>query len=210
MADKASLSLDIVVNCNQMSRRGQGYTACAQKFIMKYQKLETQRLILRKFEATDLNFIFDHFKDPFVSKYLYDNKPPKNIAEAQKILDWCIDLNSEHIRWCIILKDKSKPIGTIGFHRYDNQNNSAEIGYDLSGAYTQKGLMTEALKCIMEYGSKDLLLHRMYASVAINNLASNKLLESNDFQLEGILRDQYLFRGNYYDHNLWSHIFRKS
>ena len=177
---------------------------------MKYQKLETQRLILRRFEQSDLEFIFKHFKDSFVSKYLYDNEPPKNETEAQEILDWCIDLNSNHIRWCILHKEDSNPIGTIGFHRYDSQNNSAEIGYDLSEAYTQKGYMTEALNCIIKYGSKDLLIHRMYASVAINNIASNKLLESNDFQLEGILRDQYLFRGKYYDHNLWSHILRKS
>ena len=173
---------------------------------MKYQKLETPRLILRKFEESDLDFIFRHFKDDFVSRYLYDNEPPQNLVDAQKTLDWCIDLSSNHIRWCIILKEKLKPIGTIGFHRYDNQNNSAEIGYDLQETYSQKGIMTEALKSIMEYGAEQFFLHRISASVAVTNLASNRFLESNDFQLEGTIRDQYLFRGKYYDHNLWSYI----
>lgn len=177
---------------------------------MKFQRLETSRCILRKFKTSDLDFVFSHFRDGFVSKYLYDNEPPKNKAEAREILDWCLDTNSDHIRWCIVLKEILKPIGTIGFHRYDCQNNSSEIGYDLSGAHTQKGIMTEVLKCILEYGLKELSLHRVYASVAVNNLASNRLLESNNFQLDGIIRDQYLFRGKYYDHNLWSCIFRKS
>jgi len=174
---------------------------------MEYQRLETERLVLRKFEASDLQFILDHFREPFVSQYLYDNEPPETIEEAQGILDWCLDLNSDHIRWCIVHKEESKPIGTIGFHRYDNQNNSAEIGYDLSGSFAQRGLMSEALQSIMEYGSKSLHLHRIYGSVALDNMASNRLLESNGFHLEGTLRDQYLFRGKYYDHNLWAYIF---
>jgi ribosomal-protein-alanine N-acetyltransferase len=173
---------------------------------MKYQKLETARLMLRNFESSDLDFVYSHFQDNFVSKYLYDNEPPQNLTETQEILDWCIDLKSDHIRWCIILKESSKSIGTIGFHLYDNQNNSAEIGYDLLENYTQMGIMTEAIKCIMEYGHKQFGIHRSHASVAINNLASNKLLEKNGFHLEGIIRDQYFFRGKYYDHNLWSYI----
>lgn len=176
---------------------------------MKYKKLETPGLILRKFESTDLQFIYDHFRNPFVSRYLYDNEPPKDMTEAEWIHKWCMDSDSDHVRWCIIHKEESKPIGTIGFHRYDNQNNSTEIGYDLSEEYTRKGLMSEALKAIMNFGASELLLHRVYASVAIDNQASNKLLESNGFQLEGILRDQYLYRGEYYDHKLWARIMEK-
>ena len=177
---------------------------------MKYQKLETRRLILRKFESSDLDFILDHFGNSFVSRYLYDNEPPRNLGEARKILDWCMDINSDHIRWLIALKENSEPIGTIGFHRYDDQNNSAEIGFDLGEAYTQKGIMTEALKSAIACGVEEILLHRIYASAAVTNIASNKLLESNGFQLEGVIRDQYLFRGKYYDHNLWSRIFEEN
>lgn len=30
---------------------------------MEYQKIETERLILRNFEKSDLDFVFNHFKD---------------------------------------------------------------------------------------------------------------------------------------------------
>lgn len=173
---------------------------------MEFMQLETPRLILRKFESSDLDFVFNHFRDEFVSLYLYDNEPPEDMNEAQEILDWCMDIKGDHLRWCLVLKETEEPIGTIGYHRYDSQNNSAEIGYDLSESQTRKGLMTEALQSIIQYGSEALSLHRIHASVALKNLASNKLLESNDFQLEGVIRDQYYFRGQYYDHNLWSHI----
>ncbi|WP_187759646.1 hypothetical protein [Thiospirochaeta perfilievii] len=56
---------------------------------MKYQELETKRLLLRKFESSDLDFIFRHFNDGFVSNYLYDNELPQDLTEAGEILDWC-------------------------------------------------------------------------------------------------------------------------
>lgn len=174
---------------------------------MKYKRLETDRLILRNFSSEDLDFIYRHFSDSYVSKYLYDNEPPKNLNEAHEILDWCINGGSDHIRWCIEFKEISESIGTIGFHRYDRQNNSAEIGYDLQEEYSQKGIMTEALQCVMEYGFTEFALHRVSASIALENSASNGLLEKCGFSLEGVIRDQYFFRGQYYDHNLWSYIF---
>lgn len=173
---------------------------------MEYKQLETGRLILRNFTSSDLEFIYNHFQSEFVSRYLYDNEPPRDLNEAQEILDWCMNLNSDHIRWCITLKDSGLAIGTIGFHRYENQNNSAEIGYDLSEAFTQKGIMTEALKCVMDHGMDRFNLHRIHASVAPDNRVSNRLLEKNGFSLEGVIRDQLLFRGKYYDHNLWAFI----
>ncbi len=173
---------------------------------MKYSKLETERLMLRNFEPSDLAFIYNHFSNSFVSRYLYDNEPPSTIEEAADILNWAIDHSSNHIRWCITLKETGQQIGTIGFHKFDEQNNAAEIGYDLCEAYTRKGIMSEALQCILNHGKTAYGLHRIYASTAPDNEASNKLLETNGFQLEGVIRDQYLFRGKYYDHNLWSRI----
>lgn len=48
---------------------------------MQYTILETPGLILRKFKPDDLDFIFNHFNSQFVSQYLYDNEPPKNIND---------------------------------------------------------------------------------------------------------------------------------
>jgi ribosomal-protein-alanine N-acetyltransferase len=172
---------------------------------MKYEKLQTPRLQLRQFEESDLDFIFNHFGSPFVSKYLYDNEPPKDVKEAKVILSWCRDFKSEdHIRWCIVLKEENRAMGTIGFHRYDQNNHSAEIGYDLSEKFSRQGYMTEALDCILDYGFNTYNMNRIHASVAIKNKASNNLLKKLGFKLEGVIRDQYFFRGKYYDHNLFS------
>jgi [ribosomal protein S5]-alanine N-acetyltransferase len=172
---------------------------------MEYKELTTTRLVLREFMPGDLSFIYEHFSDKNVSRYLYDNEPPSNINEAKKIFQWCMDKeSSDHIRWCITLKHNLKQIGTCGFHNYDNKNNAAEIGYDLSSDYWNKGYMTEALKKMLHYGYEVYSLNRIYACVYIVNIASNKLLEKLGFKHEGVIRDKHFFRGNYYDHNLYS------
>jgi ribosomal-protein-alanine N-acetyltransferase len=172
---------------------------------LKLEKLNTARLYLRRFEINDLDFVYKHFSDSNVSKYLYDNEPPANIDEAKNILDWCIDIKAQtHIRWCISLKNNGIPIGTVGFHNYDKTNNAAEIGYDLSEDHWNQGYMSEALSIVLNYGFELFNLNRIYAYVYISNESSNRLLDKLGFKLEGIIRDKHLFRGVYYDHNLFS------
>lgn len=168
-------------------------------------QLETERLYLRKFEEADLDFVYTHFSSSDVSKYLYDNEPPRDIDGAKAILEWCTDFSSEHhVRWCIVSKESMEQMGTCGFHAYDKINNAAEIGYDLSSAYWSQGYMSEALTRMLSLGFAELNLHRVYAYVSVSNNRSNRLLEKLGFRHEGLIRDKHLFRGKYYDHNLYS------
>jgi len=178
---------------------------------LEFTELVTDRLILRKFKISDLNFLYDHFSNSQVSEFLYDNEPPGNVEETREILDWCLDFNSlTHIRWCITIAETSEQIGTCGFHQLDRKNHAAEIGYDLSPQFWGKGYMTEALSAMLPFGFEQLGLNRIYAFVFVHNDPSNNLLEKLGFTLEGIVREKHLFRGKYYDHNLYSLLKRES
>ena len=178
---------------------------------MIFRQLETKRLYLRKFEDEDIDFVYSHFSNPNISEYLYDNDPPKSADEAKEILEWCMDFDSEnHIRWCIVRKEDLIQIGTCGFHGHDQKNNAVEIGYDLSSAYWNQGYMSEALRAMLAFGFSHLGLNRTYAYVYVSNVRSNRLLEKLGFTLEGVIRDKHLFRGKYYDHNLFSLLQREA
>lgn len=63
-----------------------------------------------------------------------------------------------------------------------SQNNTiAEVGYDLSPKYHKKGIMTEALKLIIDYGFKELKYDNIKAFTHTENENSKKLLERNGF-----------------------------
>lgn len=170
-------------------------------------KLETNRLILRELKEEDIDFVYNHFSNEDVCKYLFDEEPLAQREEALEIINWYKDFElKDHNRWAIELKESGRLIGTCGFHCLDRKNNIVEIGYDLNKDYWGRGYMTEALKVSIDVAFNNMQLNRIQAFVYIGNEGSYKLLEKLKFIREGIIRDKHLFRGKYYDHYCYSLI----
>ena len=51
----------------------------------------------------------------------------------------------------IELRETGRVVGTIGFVWIDDEHNCAEIGYSLAQEYWGRGLMTEALRAMLEF-----------------------------------------------------------
>ncbi|WP_035985308.1 GNAT family N-acetyltransferase [Leptolyngbya sp. KIOST-1] len=167
--------------------------------------LETPRLHLRPLAQADVDFVFRHFSDPAVNRYLLDQAPLASREEAQGIVDFFVQPTDDtYTRWVLVSKADGQPIGTCGFHKWDQRNRRAEIGYDLAPTAWGQGYMGEALKTMLSYGFTDMVLNRVEALVYPENTASVKLLEKLNFQREGILRDYFYHEGHFYDHWLLS------
>jgi ribosomal-protein-alanine N-acetyltransferase len=173
--------------------------------IMFFPDIETYRLKLRVLNANDTEFIFKHFSNDDVCKYLYDNEPLTSIEEAEKIIRLYESPEvSDHNRWVIVNKEDNVIIGTCGYHYWDKKNNIAEIGYDLEKNYWGKGYMTEAMKTVLNHGFRNLNLNRVQAFVYVENDKSCNLLKRLGFKSEGVIREKHLYRGKYYDHFCFS------
>lgn len=167
--------------------------------------LETERTILRKIADQDLDFIFSHFRDPDVCRYLVDSEPTGCVEDAKEIIAWCNgngNPNSRQNRWLITLRENGQPIGTVGFHNWDKGNHIAELGYDLSFAHWGRGIMSEVLQRALAFGFGEMHLNRVQAFVHLQNVASYQVLKKQGFVAEGIVREKHFFRGKYYDHFL--------
>src|SRR5664279_2669294 len=113
-------------------------------------ELETERLHLRQLTLADTDFIFHHFSDPLVTRYLMDEPPVASAAEAQDIISFFQDpAGKRQVRWGITRKSDRRLIGTIGFHRWEKAYFRAEIGYDLTPACWGQGYMSEALRAVI-------------------------------------------------------------
>ena len=94
-----------------------------------------------------------------------------------------IFLNEEHIG-NISLKDLSSP------------HKRAEITYLIGKKnYWNKGLGSKLISIIIEKAREEYQLKKLYAGVAKENISSQKVLEKNNFKLEGI-RENHLFLNN--------------
>lgn len=175
-----------------------------------FPELTTERLLLRPLTAGDLDFVFRHFADPDVGRYLLDDDPVTSIDQAQAIVDFYLNPDAtSYNRWILERKADHCPIGTFGFHRWSRNNHKAEIGYDLSPAAWGQGYMSEALRRVLEFGFGEMDLNRIEAIVYTENTASLKLLERHGFVREGLMREELCRNGVYYDHWLFSLLRRE-
>jgi ribosomal-protein-alanine N-acetyltransferase len=172
--------------------------------------LETSRLILRHMTAEDTEFVFHHFSDADVCRYLYDAEPFRSEDDAISLIRWYDNKERpDHNRWLMVLKDTSALIGTCGYHAWDRDNNIAEIGYDMRREFWGYGYMTEAMQAALQHGFGSMNLNRVQAYVAPENEGSVRLLQRLGFMREGTVREKHLFRERYYDHYCFSLLRRE-
>jgi len=170
-----------------------------------FPSLETERLLLRPLSAGDLEFVFQHFSDPDVNRYLLDDEPVATREQAQAIVDfYSPPTGKSYNRWVLVSKADQRPIGTCGYHQWHKVHHRAEIGYDLEKASWRQGFMTEALWAILRHGFEHMKLNRIEAFVYPENDASLRILERLGFQKEGLLRQSFRQGKLYYDHWLLS------
>lgn len=167
--------------------------------------LQTERLLLRALTPADLEFVYQHFTDPDVTRYLHDEEPIRTRQEAQEIVEFYTKPGFKpHNRWMILRKSDDRPIGTCGYHNWQKRHFRAEIGYDLDKALWNQGFMTEALVEVIEFGFRTMKLNRIEALVHPHNRASIRLLEKLHFQKEGFMRDYYFQGGIFHDSLIFS------
>ena len=162
--------------------------------------LNTARLHLRAINKADSNDLFAIYADRKTLEY-WGRDPVQSPAEAWNM----IRENMEHVAagtailWGIALNDSEQLIGSCTLFKINHQNRNCEIGYILNRAYWGQGLMSEAIKCVIDHAFDVLDLHRLEADTDPKNLASLALLEKLGFQREGYFRERWFVHAKWHD-----------
>lgn len=145
-------------------------------------KLKTERLIIRPWEAEDLQDFYEYASVDGVGQpagWL----PHKDIGESKVILDMFIDR-----KHALALECDGKVIGSISIEQYDedefpefNNKYTVELGYQLSKDYWGKGLMPEALNAVIKYLFETLKVNLIICSYFNDNQQSKRVLEKCGF-----------------------------
>ena len=167
--------------------------------------LRTARLTLRPARMSDAADLYEYSKDPEVARHvLWDAY--RSVGEARMYLKYVqrqYRLN-EPASWGIELKATGRLIGTIGFMWWNQEYRSAEVGYSLSRAYWNHGLMTEALRAVIKFGFEEMNLNRIEAQHETTNPASGRVMEKVGMKKEGVLRQRLRNKGKFVDVALYS------
>ena len=167
--------------------------------------LETPRLRLRRLTMRDAQDIYDYGRDPLVARHvLWDAYT--NIFEVRGYLRYMLRKYrlGEPSSWGIEWKATGQIIGTIGFMWIQRDNAAAEVGYSLSRAFWNKGIMTEALKATLDYGFRGMNLNRIEAQHETENPASGAVMRKCGMIREGTLRQRLMNKGRFVDVELYA------
>lgn len=155
---------------------------------MKFQpfpEINTERLLLRKITPLDVNEILFLRSDKTVNEFIKrsENRQTKNKTDALEFIKKITTEIEENksISWEITLKNKPKMIGSICLWNFSDNKKTAEMGYALNPQFQNQGIMSEALKSVINYGFSKLNLHKIEAFTHCKNEPSKRLLEKNGF-----------------------------
>ena len=148
-------------------------------------KLETERLVLKPIDESHVDDILKIRSNNITNQFV-KRIPPKTNYDA---LDFILTIkkrveNKETFYWGISLKDQQGLIGTICLYRFSEDRTEAEVGYELLPAYHRKGIMSETLTAVLNFGFNELYLNEVLAFTNKFNENSKSLLLKNNFTLE--------------------------
>ncbi len=148
-------------------------------------KLETERLQLKEINESHVDDILKIRSNEVINEFVQRKSPKNNYDALQFILTIKERTkNNQTFYWGISLKDQPNLIGTICLWNFSEDRKVAEVGYELLPDYHRKGIMSEALKVVLDFALNDLHLQEILAMTHQANENSKGLLLKYDFILQ--------------------------
>ena len=169
--------------------------------------IETDRLILRPFEAGDLEALHRVHAEPEVSAFLYwsprDEERVREILE-EKIAQAEIRDEGRNLSVAVELRTGSELIGDLDLFWTSVEHRQGEVGYVFDPAHQDRGYATEAVAVLLELGFEGLGLHRITGRLDGRNAANARVLEKNGMRREAHLVENELIKGVWTDEMIYA------
>ena len=157
--------------------------------------IETERLILRAFEESDLSDFYAYASVPGVGE-MAGWAHHQSIETSQRILRSFLE---EKEVFAVVHKAEGKVIGSLGVHesppwvskdeRFKHLN-AYKIGYVLAKDFWGQGLMPEAVKTVIDYGFNTLGIDAFTCEHFMENSQSRRVIKKIGFE--------FVMDGEYY------------
>ncbi len=163
--------------------------------------LESERLLFRDHEASDLNAYCEMEADPEVRRFI-GGAPRARDAAVERFRKGLHRPAGDRMRmWATVYKPEGVYIGRCGVYPHFTPEGPIKgegaLGFYLARAYWGRGLATEAGRAFVNFGFNELGLSRIVTAVQVGNSASVRVLEKLGFALvrteQGELRSFYHF-----------------
>ena len=159
--------------------------------------------LIRPWRISDLECLTKYANNWNVAKNLTDGFPhPYREADGKAFIEFASKGEPVHI-FAIVIDGQA--IGAIGIHpQKDIHKKNAELGYWLAEPFWGQGIISNAIKQMVDFAFETYDIDRVFARPFGTNIASHKVLEKNNFTLEGRFERVLYKNGEYLDELIYA------
>jgi RimJ/RimL family protein N-acetyltransferase len=152
-------------------------------------RVETERLVVRTFEARDGDPWVAMFSDPEVTRFLPGAAPTRETFETALPARHAMEAELGHAVWAVEEKATGTFVGQCGLRPAATMDPSAgseiDLAYHLARASWNKGYATEAALAVLGHGLGSVGLERVMAVTLPENVGSWRVMEKAGMRYEG-------------------------
>lgn len=149
------------------------------------QRIETARLVLRRWSLADAEDVLSYAADPEWSRFLPVPEPYERRHAEEAVARWVLEDWPTHPVWAMEIAGRAS--GGINL-RLDHQHRRGELGYALARRHWGNGYMTEAASAVIDAAFATLPdLARVQAGANARNKASIRVMERLGMTHEGTI-----------------------
>lgn len=135
----------------------------------------------------------------YISPWEPDAEDPERWYTVEGVRGWIVDGNE---RFAILDGDELAGMASLTGVVHGGLQ-SAMVSYFVDEGHAGRGLASAAVRDLVVYAFEELGLHRVEAGTAVDNVASQRVLEKNGFRNVGVLERHLMLNGEWVDHYLF-------
>lgn len=155
--------------------------------------IKVKELTIRPLEVKDRSII-DTWLDDHEGRRFLVSSVTARIANFNSLLQ------DQHCKLAVVTLPQGVPIGLLAFLNVDPDQKKAELRKLIGDpSFRGHGYGKKATQLWIRYGLTTLGLRKIYLNTLNTNLHNIKLNEELGFKVEGVLRNEVFFEGEYHD-----------
>lgn len=157
------------------------------------------RIELRTIEEEDLEFLQEGMNNPTVRRYAGGDLPYNQDRYVEERYDPLS--GGDYLQ--LLVCDGDQRLGDVSLAPIDERRGWANLGFWIHPDHQGQGYATAAARLAVDHGFDELGLHRISATIAAPNAASQRVVEKLGFVHEGTKREDAFTGGTYVDREVY-------
>lgn len=176
--------------------------------IPPFSRLDTPRLVVRRFRESDMNYFMHYRNDPEVARYqgweagVYTPKTARSFIRSLERVH--PGMPGRWFQFAIELRDERRLIGDVALYSTADGSRGGEVGFTVAREYQRRGFAREAVTAVLDYAFFTLNMHRVVARLDVRNRASAGLCQALGMRREAHFLKNAWHKGGWTDEYLYA------